>query len=99
MRMSRKLPELPDDRGIKMKNGVVHYTPHVDAVCVSDEELVEEARYSKQVREEAESLFSMIENVVLDQRKESAEHWWLVCCAFRRHVDDYLTHWCRVEGD
>jgi len=99
MRMSRKLPELPDDRGIKMKNGVVHYTPYVDAVCVSDEELVEEARYSKQVREEAESLFSMIENVVLDQRKESAEHWWLVCLALRQHVDDYLTHWCWVEGD
>jgi len=44
-------------------------------------------------------LFSMIENVVLDQRKESAEHWWLVCLAFRQHVDDYLTHWCWVEGD
>jgi len=36
---------------------------------------------------------------VLDQRKESAEHWWLVCLAVRQHVDDYLTHWCWVEGD
>ena len=89
MRMSRKLPELPDERPVIRMKGV----------CVSDEELVEEARYSKQVREEAESLFSMIENVVLDQRKESAEHWWLVCLAFRQHVDDYLTHWCWVEGD
>ena len=73
--------------------------PLPDAVCVSDEELAIEAAYSKRIREEAEALFSMVENVVLDQRKESAEHWWLVCSALRQHVSDYLTHWRWVEGD
>tara|TARA_R110002049_G_scaffold229507_1_gene401556 strand:- start:82 stop:384 length:303 start_codon:yes stop_codon:yes gene_type:complete len=93
-----KLPPLPDE-GIRMKNGVVHYTSHVQAECVSDEELAIEAAYSKRIRDEAEALFSMVENVVLDQRKESADHWWLVCSALRQHVSDYLAHWCWVEGD
>ena len=72
-----KLPPLPDE-GIRMKNGVVHYTPHVQAECVSDEELAVEAEESETLVAVGQELFDMLENVVLDKREYSQREWFII---------------------
>ena len=74
-----KLPPLPDE-GIRMKNGVLHYTPYVevDGACVSFEELACEAEESKALGVVGQELFGMIENVVLDKREYSQREWFII---------------------
>ena len=78
--MSRKLPELPDDRGIRMKNGVLHYRPYVEVegVCVSFEELACDAEESETLVAVGQELFDMVENVVLDKREYSQREWFII---------------------
>ena len=76
---SSKLPPLPDE-GIRMKNGVLHYTPHVEVegVCVSFEELAVEAEESETLVAVGQELFDMVENVVLDKREYSQREWFII---------------------
>ena len=80
MSVSRKLPELPDDRGIRMKNGVLHYTPivKIEGACVSFEELAVEAEESETLVAVGQELFDMVENVVLDKREYSQREWFII---------------------
>lgn len=49
-----------------------------DGVCVSDEDLVEEAEESETLVAVGQELFDMVENVVLDKRNYSQREWFII---------------------